>query len=264
MRVILFTNARDEKHIKEWVAHHLNLGFDFIHIFDHKSIEPIAKQFKPNPKLKIEEVNFDGNIKRTCMELAIVIAKQYNWMIYLDSDEFMVLNNHNIVHDFIKSYKNVNQIGLNWIFFGTNYLTMEPNGMIIENYIRCNSKINKHVKSFIKPSAILEIYNAHSYKTSDPIRSISCYNSIPMDIIEPWFVTIPNKSYADMPGYIAHYVNQSYSVYMKRRINRKRDNDTKLHKIYTEEELHTIDNDIINTEVRDKYCHQNAELMKTL
>ena len=31
-KVILFTNARDELKLKEWVAHHLLLGFDFIYI----------------------------------------------------------------------------------------------------------------------------------------------------------------------------------------------------------------------------------------
>ena len=31
-RVVLFTNARDEKNIKEWAAHHLLLGFSLIYI----------------------------------------------------------------------------------------------------------------------------------------------------------------------------------------------------------------------------------------
>jgi hypothetical protein len=34
MSTILFTNARDEKHIKEWIAHHLNLGFNQIQIYN--------------------------------------------------------------------------------------------------------------------------------------------------------------------------------------------------------------------------------------
>jgi hypothetical protein len=32
-KVALFTNARDESHIKEWAAHHLLIGFDYIIIF---------------------------------------------------------------------------------------------------------------------------------------------------------------------------------------------------------------------------------------
>ena len=39
--VILFTNARDEPNIAEWIAHHLLLGFDKIVVFDHLSKIPI-------------------------------------------------------------------------------------------------------------------------------------------------------------------------------------------------------------------------------
>jgi hypothetical protein len=40
-KVMLFTNARNEIHIKEWAAHHLLIGFDKIIIFDHKSDIPL-------------------------------------------------------------------------------------------------------------------------------------------------------------------------------------------------------------------------------
>jgi hypothetical protein len=85
-----------------------------------------------------------------------------------------------------------------------------------------------------------------------------------MNTNEPWFMTIPNKSYYDIPAYIAHYVNQAYDTYKKRRLSRQRDDGTPITKIYTEEELHKIDNTLINTTLRDKYCQKNAELMKTL
>ena len=44
--VCLFTNARDEKHIREWAAHHLLIGFDRIFIFDHKSKTSLKEVFK--------------------------------------------------------------------------------------------------------------------------------------------------------------------------------------------------------------------------
>jgi hypothetical protein len=265
MRVILFTNARDEKHIKEWVAHHLNLGFDFIHIFDHESIEPIISQFKKNSKLRIQNITGDTNIKKECMNIAISIAKQkkYEWMIYLDADEFLIINKHTNVKDLLNEYLKFNQVGLNWIFFGSNYLTEDPPGMMLENYIRCNMKINKHIKCFVKPNDIIGIHNAHVYQTTNN-KSVSCYNLSPLNNKEPWFVSIPDKNYKEVPAYIAHYINQSYDNYVKRRLKRKRDDSSVLTKKYSENELHTIDNDIINTEVRDKYCEKNAELMKRL
>ena len=53
--IVLFTNARDEKNIKEWAIHHLLLGFDYICIFDHKSKIPIKNIFFGHDRrIKIE------------------------------------------------------------------------------------------------------------------------------------------------------------------------------------------------------------------
>ena len=44
-KIALFANVRDEKHIKEWAAHHLLIGFDIIVLFDHKSKTPLQTVF---------------------------------------------------------------------------------------------------------------------------------------------------------------------------------------------------------------------------
>lgn len=266
MKIILFTNARDETHIKEWVAHHLNLGFDHIFIFDHKSVIPIQSQFKPNINLTIRKIDGTGNIKGPCMENAINYAKnkQYDWMMYLDADEFLVLNSYKSIQDIINANPTCNQICFNWIMFGSNHLTNDPEGMILENYIRCSSKINQHVKSIVKVSAVSGVYNAHIFRTNDITNSINCYNSTKVKHHEPWFFRIEDKDYTELPAYIAHYIYQSYSIYKKRRTARQRDDGTVYRVSYTEEELHQLENDIINISVRDLYCENNKITMDEL
>jgi hypothetical protein len=44
--VAVFCNARDEKHIREWAAHHLLIGFNRIIIFDHNSKVPLSTVFQ--------------------------------------------------------------------------------------------------------------------------------------------------------------------------------------------------------------------------
>lgn len=46
--VYLFTNARDEPNIAEWIAHHLLLDFDKVIVFDHLSVNPIAEKLGTN------------------------------------------------------------------------------------------------------------------------------------------------------------------------------------------------------------------------
>ena len=65
----LFCNARNEKNIKEWAAHHLLIGFDKIIIFDHKSDIPLKDVFnKFDKRVSTIRVNLpDGNIKNKLM-----------------------------------------------------------------------------------------------------------------------------------------------------------------------------------------------------
>jgi hypothetical protein len=269
MIVILFTNARDEKHIKEWVAHHLNLGFDYIYIFDHKSIEPIKTQFKPNPKLTIKRIDYNIELlKESLMMKAKEIAKSYDWMLYLDADEFLVLNQHNTVHELLETYEIYNQVGFNWLVFGSNYLTNEPDGMIIENYIRCNSKLNMRIKTFVRPESIVSTKSPHAYMTKNMKISINGITKKPLIADHPYHYPLPNILYTDTPAYIAHYMYQSYDIYTSRKIALPRDDygsGNAYRPTITEDELHNSkDNQIINTLVRDKYCEKNDKLIKEL
>jgi hypothetical protein len=82
-KVGLFCNARDEKNIKEWAAHHLLIGFDIIIIFDHKSHVPLSHIFsKFDKRVIVIKSNLpDGNIKTKLMNYASEIAKKLNLLI---------------------------------------------------------------------------------------------------------------------------------------------------------------------------------------
>ena len=93
---MLFTNARDEKHIKEWAAHHLLIGFDHVYIFDHKSTVPLTSEFAGfDTRVVVERCELGVPPKIPLMKRAAEIAANMraDWFIYLDADEFIILNN---------------------------------------------------------------------------------------------------------------------------------------------------------------------------
>lgn len=57
----------------------------------------------------------------------IAVTKKYDWMLYLDSDEFLILNKHNKVRNFLNMYNNYDQVGINWLMFGSNNLNNKLN-----------------------------------------------------------------------------------------------------------------------------------------
>jgi len=218
--VALFTNARDEKHIKEWAVHHLLIGFDLIIIFDHKSVNPLKHEFNNFDK-RVKTLNvshFENGIKTTLMNIAAKIAKQKNvkWLLYLDCDEFLILHPKFIgVKDFLNHYKHAYSIGINWVMFGSNNLIKDPDGLILDNYTKSESKLNNHVKSFVKVSKILNASNPHFYHTINNLNMYGINNKLITGFGA--FSDFPIPHY-DSPAYIAHYCIQSEETYIKRKV----------------------------------------------
>ena len=67
--VILFTNARDEPNIAEWIAHHLLLGFDKVVVFDNLSKNPISLNIKNNFHIIIKKLIITGELIKKLIKL---------------------------------------------------------------------------------------------------------------------------------------------------------------------------------------------------
>ena len=258
--IILFTNARDEPNIKEWIAHHLIIGFDLIYIFDHKSIIPIKEDISMFKKgVIIERCEMDGPIKMSLMMRASKIATsaRADWMLYLDADEFLVLNTFSNVKQMLYHYRNVDSLAINWLLFGTNHHKQIPKGgLIVENYTTSDEKIDKHVKTFVRPSQVLRAITPHYFVMRNP-NKMSSLNGKKCTSYNEW-----NISFQSCPAFIAHYVFQSEEMYMKRKIHLPRDDNHEFRQI--ENDIHAKHNSCVNTLVRDKYAKYINQLLDTL
>lgn len=282
--IVLFTNARDEYNMKEWVAHHLLLGFDLIYIFDHKSKIPLEGQFenfnKDKQRVFVSRCELDGAIKGQLITKAAKIAEVINaeWMLYLDADEFLVINSNEInnVKDFLSFYPYADSISCNWLLFGTNYHIKEPSsGLIIENYTRSEPRLNDHLKTFLRPSQ-LYYPNAHRSDIKNPNKAYHA-SRVNLNNVRPIFKA--NKHYinpikfTDAKVFIAHYYIQSEETYTNRKLNKPRDDngnfrdpkktilDINITKDYN---IHSEFNEEINTIVKDKYAEKIKEYLKMI
>jgi hypothetical protein len=219
-KVMLFTNARDEKHIKEWATHHLLIGFDHVYIFDHKSTVPLSGEFAGfDKRVIIERCELDVPPKFPLMHRAAEIAAimRADWFIYLDADEFIVLNNFKGVKALLNRYYFADSLALNWLMFGTNNHITEPDGLILENYTRSDAAFNQHVKTFVRPSQVSEggAASPHSYYIVHPARMFAITGeSMANKVFNP-----TRRSPFRSSAFIAHYVYQSEETYKKRKIS---------------------------------------------
>jgi hypothetical protein len=259
-RVGLFCNARDEKNIKEWAAHHLLIGFDNVIIFDHKSKESLKDIFSNFDKrvtiIKIELP--DGNIKTRLMNYASKIAKKLNldWFIYLDADEFLILNScFKGVKHFLNTYSYGDSIGVNWVMFGSNYLVEDPSGTILQNYTRSCRNLDRHVKSFVRPESVINSDNPHYYHIRNKTKSIGLGFNV---LNYPQCFSELNIPFYKSPAYIAHYVFQSEESYLKRKINMIGDDGRRRGDMG--KDIHNHYNDVVNLQPQ-KYVNQIKEFL---
>lgn len=249
-KTILFTNARDEKNMKEWVTHHLLLGFDVVYIFDHKSKIPLKYEFQNfSKKVIIERVEMENPVKLPLMSRAVKIAKSLgvDWMLYLDADEFLVLNNYMGVRHLLRNYNFAHSLGINWLMFGSSYHKKNPSGLLTENYTKSVQTIDQHVKTFVRPEYVKNVTNPHYFNLIFPNKSFSMnMKIIPSSPFNIWLI-----DYKDAPAFIAHYVYQSEETYINRKLKLPLDSHNSFRGI--DQQMHKHYNDVDNFLVRNKY-----------
>lgn len=259
-KVILFTNARDEENIKEWIIHHLIIGFDLIYIFDHKSVKPLKEELKSfGKRVIVERCEMNYSPKIHLMNKATTIASllKVDWFIYLDADEFLILNYFKGVKHMLEKYFFADSLSINWLIFGTNYHIQNPVGLIVENYTKSEVNLNPHVKTFVRPSAIINATNPHYYNIVNPYRMFALNGKLMKGYLAFNNINVPfNKSAA----FIAHYQAQSEETYVKRRINRPTDSDG-IFRCF-EKDLHSKHNEIDNFIPKNKYSERVKKILE--
>jgi hypothetical protein len=258
--VYIFTNARDEPNIAEWIAHHLLLGFDKVFVFDHLSKESIQSKLGTNfnNKVNIRRVDGSGNIKLKLMKEAVEIAdkEEASWMLYLDSDEFLNLNKHKNVKEYLLHFVEADAVGVNWLMFGSSGYVEQPSGLITENFIRSELRLNQHVKSFVRPSQVMNVVNPHwffiqnknrYYSGNETRMSMGPFNNQPLPFI-------------NAPAYIAHYVIQSEHEYVRRKC-RQMDDGSGVRVIDTSG-VNKMYNTVTNNQLQNKYSKKIKEYLK--
>jgi hypothetical protein len=257
---ILFTNARDEPNIAEWIAHHLLLGFNKIVIFDHLSKIPISTSIGTNfnGRLTIIPVKGSGNIKIKLMNNALDIATKEgcSWMLYLDADEYVNLNRFNNIKDFLEYFKEADFIGINWLMFGSSNHISQPKGLLTENFTKSVPTLDMHVKTFVRPTSAVRSINPHYFIVANPNR---CYSGngtrMPMGSFNKQLVP-----FSIAPIYIAHYYTQSEEEHLRRK-NRMLD-DGSVGKNALIPDVHISYNDVNNEQLKNKYSQKIKDFLK--
>lgn len=149
MKLALVCIAKNEdNYIKEWVSYHKKLGFDDIFIFENNWKSNIIEN-------NVITIKFDGEVKQISAYNTFIdrFKSDYDWVLFIDVDEFVVLKKHKNIKEFIKDYQNVeNGLAINWVLFGHNNhdTVINNNYSVLERFTKRQNGVNQHTKTFLK------------------------------------------------------------------------------------------------------------------
>jgi hypothetical protein len=172
--------CKDEnQYLKEWLDYHFALGVEHIYIYDNMSKRPISATVKNYIKSKKVTVigwpyNYVQGRHVKCQNDCLSnYGKNWNWIGFIDTDEFIVLKNGETdLKEFLKEYEPFGGLVMNWMCFGANG-HQNKRGSVIQSYTQCKPGLsdNKHIKTIVNTKFFTPTKrgNPHEFKSIKPI-----------------------------------------------------------------------------------------------
>lgn len=164
MKVALVSIIRNErKDILPWLAWHAKLGFDSFILFDDHSDDGTEFLLKVSLRhldvrlFRIENVatSFSERQRIVYLDVLSRMKNSFDWVIFLDPDEYLNLDRHHHIHDFLTLYKEpINAIAIHRCTYGTSQEILHPDYPDFHSFTRHGAPdhpLNRWVKSFIRP-----------------------------------------------------------------------------------------------------------------
>jgi len=176
--------------IAGWIAWHLALGVDHLFIFeDHSTdgtweiIQAAARSF-PITAVRTDPVaqpDFYWRQRDSFMAAAAQARGRYDWIGFLDGDEYVYLNRFDRIGDFLDQFPQADGVAINWCIYGNNGRVVRPRQMAVEAFTRHGTtdlNDNVLVKSFVRPEKLRGNYtDPHRYDI-DPERYVDARGEV--------------------------------------------------------------------------------------
>ena len=161
--VWVITSVKDEEpYLLEWIAHYTSIGFTKFLFYTNdnndSTLELLNNLQSNGDGLLIVYENFlkEGEKPQAVSyQRALDVFKQYSpdWVLCCDIDEFLVLEQHNNVQDFLSDHPDADAIAFNWKHFGSGGRKLKGDGMTVERFVmRANTEFvhNRMIKSMYR------------------------------------------------------------------------------------------------------------------
>ncbi|MEB3343449.1 glycosyltransferase family 92 protein [Okeania sp.] len=156
-------------YIVEWLEFHKLVGVERFYLYDNTSTDNTIDVLQPYVESG-EVIYYYWPHKPGQMSAYSHCLKNHKydseWIAFIDLDEFLFPTVADKITDIIDEFSQVSALGVNWMNFGTSGHEKKPEGLQIENFIKCAKKSfgpNRHIKCILRPEKAVRPLNPHQF-----------------------------------------------------------------------------------------------------
>ena len=166
-------NEQDD--ILEWIIYNTVIGFDTVIVMDNLSDDNTvaqARRAQAHFDVRIESwPDTSAHAQRKCYDHVLqTYGPEFEWIAFIDSDEFIVPVQHGSVPAFLASLPPHAAIGLNWAIYGSSGHEATPGALVIDSFrhrAEASFLPNRHIKSFVQPALTASCAHPHLFHLKD-------------------------------------------------------------------------------------------------
>ena len=188
----------ENHYLREWVEHYLKLGFETVIICDNNDIDgehpeevigdyvwkgkAIIKNYRGMRPEKYYSSSPKDNVQiRAYVDCFNEYKNDYDWMLFVDVDEFLILDETKTISEFVRlpKFSDANAIKFSWLYHDDNDLTcvVDGNYNMMNRFTRAvPSKESNQGKCIVKTTVTLQINSAHCFtywRPSDELHAVN-------------------------------------------------------------------------------------------
>lgn len=208
--------ARDEERfLDEWILYHKLIGVAHFFIYDDspalalKTFLSVHQDYVTVVDWHENHGVLPGRNRQTKAYLHAVhhLCQPYQWVAFIDIDEFIVLKKHPSLTAFLAGFGNAGSISLHWSVFGHCGNYSDPPAPITASLVRRCGWPSRNIKTITRTSLIEDIQSVHLCKIKK--------GSVRVDANNRHYKEDFYDGKCDV-AHIHHYQCRSFETWMKR------------------------------------------------
>ncbi len=220
--VAVFQN--EARFLREWIEFYRMMGVEHFYLYNHLSTDDYMSILEPYIKEGVVDIDhileipnntahWDRIQCKMYTELSTRVANVTEWLLVVDTDEFLFSLNDTDLQNVLKKYDNFAALSVNWKLFGASGLDRIPdNKLLIESLVYSAENVMSLAKTIVKPRYVESFTSQHYPNLQDGYAQVD-YN----------FTYFKGAFVPNLNGHtliINHYWSRDLEFFKKAKINR--------------------------------------------